>query len=322
MVKIFFKEPKLLMLFQKSGKIFLEIEKEIEESFEKYSFKDKVIFGSHKKSFTENFKKNFFSILMISILHECLTDKEKVISYGKVIAYLRGIITATDNMIDNENKGNINLKEPKSLIVRNSLLLLILQQELTLEIKNISLEKNSGEIFDKIFNIAQAESLREESQSEEYPQVDYILDRIHSGIGGELLDLSLEVPKSIEKNEKLETYAQGLFEIGMALQALDDICDIEEDMKSEKVNYATSYLIYNLNWKKESILKKLERGEEIEDELVPLLDLSIDRAVKGFSIMKSAGYPIGKTDTIKLLEVLFQIRGLEKCWKKSKYGKK
>ncbi|MGL4567758.1 MAG: hypothetical protein ACRCU6_04435 [Fusobacteriaceae bacterium] len=320
--KIFFKEPKLLMLFQKSARTFLYAEREVERSFEKYSFKDKMIFSGPKKSFADNFKKNFFSILMTSILHECLDEDEKVRSYGKIIAYLRGVITATDNMIDNENKGNILLKEPKSLIVRNSLLLLMLQQELTLEIQSISPGKNAGEIFTKIFNIAQAESLREESQYAEYPTVDYILQEIHRGIGGELLDLSLEVPKSVEKNEKLKIYAQGLFEIGMSLQALDDICDIKEDIESEKVNYAVSYLIYNFNLKKEEVIKKIEFEEEVETLFTPLLDLCIERAVHGFSIMKSAGYPIGRTDTLKLLEMLFQIRGLDKCWKNSKYGKK
>ncbi|MGL4402561.1 MAG: hypothetical protein ACRCTS_02375 [Fusobacteriaceae bacterium] len=320
--KIFFKEPKLLILFQKSAKTFLQVEKEVEGSFEKYNFKDMMIFGSHKKSFGENFKKNFFSILMISILYECLGEEEKVKRYGKIIAYLRGIITATDNMIDNENKGNIILREPKSLIVRNSLLLLMLQQELTLEIQSVFPPKNAGEIFAKIFNIAQAESLREESQYEKYPCVEYVLQKIHSGIGGELLELSLQVPKMVEKNEKLEIYARGLFEIGMALQALDDICDIEEDMDSAKVNYAVSYLIYNCGWKKENIIKKIENSQESENILSPLLDLCIERAVHGFSIMKSAGYPIGRTDTLKLLEILFQIRGLGECWSKSKYGKK
>lgn len=321
--KMLFNEPKLLMLFQKSSKTFLQIEEEIREDFEKYRFKEFIKFSStQEKSFVQNFKKNFFSILMISILHDSLDEYSKIKKYGKIIAYLRGIITATDNMIDRENKGNIKLEKPESLIVRNSLLLLMLQEELSKEVNSLGSGQDSAFIFSKIFNIAQAESLREEEQYKSYPDVDFVVDKIHSGIGGELLDLSLEVPKFYEKNNRLDRYAEGLYEIGMSLQALDDICDIKEDIEASKVNFAVSHLIYNHGMRREQIGEMEFNSDRCPEEIQTLVDNSIDRAVLGFDILKEGGYPIGRTDTLRLLKVLFEIRGLENYWKFSKYGKK
>ncbi|MGL4785389.1 MAG: hypothetical protein ACRC2Q_00685, partial [Cetobacterium sp.] len=250
-------------------------------------------------NFKESFKKNFFTLLIISILLESKVSKKHIVSYSKIITYLRQIVTSTDNIIDNEDKGLIFIKSLKNKMVSNSLIMLICQNFLTKE----CLELNEGKdiavkkIFDKIYLIAMSESLRDKSQYLEYPNEKYILEKIHSGIGGELLKISLEAPLVIEENSKLREYSNGIFEIGMALQALDDFFDIEEDEESGKINLLKSALLYS------------EKGEEVVRE--EYLKKVSENAYNGFKILEDNEFPINKKEAKKVLKKLFELRGLK-----------
>lgn len=105
-------------------------------------------------------------------------------------------MTSTDNIIDDENKGQILIRSLKNNMVSNSLVMLTCQNFLTKECLKINEGKDVAvkKIFDKIYLIAVSESLRDESQYLEYPSQKYISEKIHSGIGGELLKISLVAP--------------------------------------------------------------------------------------------------------------------------------
>lgn len=282
-----------------SYKNLKEIQKDIEKDLKTFDFKEELVLDFKTTNFKESFKKNFFTLLMISILLECKICKKHVISYGKIIIYLRQIVTSTDNIIDNENKGVIFLSGLKSGIVSNTLITLTCQDLLTKECLAVSRGKEeiSRKILNKIYSIAISESLRDSFQYENYPDVKYILEKIHSGIGGELLKISLEAPLILEKNSKMKEYSAGLYEVGMALQALDDFFDIQEDEENRKVNLLKSMLIYkdtSENEVRESYLKNVS-----------------ENAYKGFKILEDGGFPINRSQAKKILKKLFELRGLK-----------
>lgn len=286
-------------LLMNAFKILEKAQNEIENDLKNFKFTKELDIDFKNTNFKESFKKNFFTLLIISILLESKISKKHIVSYSKIITYLRQIVTSTDNIIDNEDKGLIFIKSLKNKMVSNSLIMLICQNFLTKE----CLELNEGKdiavkkIFDKIYLIAMSESLRDKSQYLEYPNEKYILEKIHSGIGGELLKISLEAPLVIEENSKLREYSNGIFEIGMALQALDDFFDIEEDEESGKINLLKSALIYS------------EKDEEVVRE--EYLKKVSENAYNGFKILEDNEFPINKKEAKKVLKKLFELRGLK-----------
>lgn len=286
-------------LLMNAFKILGKAQNEIENDLKNFKFTKELEIDFKNINFKESFKKNFFTLLIISILLESKVSKKHIVSYSKIITYLRQIVTSTDNIIDNENKGLIFIKNLKNKTVSNSLIMLTCQNFLTKE----CLELNEGKdlavkkIFDKIYLIALSESLRDKAQYLEYPTEKYILEKIHSGIGGELLKISLEAPLAIEENTKLKEYSNGIFEIGMALQALDDFFDIEEDEENGKINLLKSALLYS------------EKGEEVVRE--EYLKKVSENAYNGFKILEDNEFPINKKEAKKVLKKLFELRGLK-----------
>lgn len=280
-------------------KILEKAQNEIENDFKDFKFTKELQADFKNTGFKESFKRNFFTLLIIAILLESKISKKHIISYAKIITYLRQIVTSTDNIIDDENKGQILIRSLKNNMVSNSLVMLTCQNFLTKECLKINEGKDVAvkKIFDKIYLIAVSESLRDESQYLEYPSQKYILEKIHSGIGGELLKISLVAPLVIEENIKLKEYSKGIFEIGMSLQALDDFFDMEEDEKNRKINLLKSALLYS------------EKNEQIIKE--EYLKKVSENAYNGFKILENNGFPINKKEGKKVLKKLFELRGLK-----------
>lgn len=288
-------------LLMNAFKILGKAQKEIEIELDKFKFSEEILKDFKNLNFKESFKKNFFTLLIISLLIESKVSKKHIINYIKIIIYLRQIVTSTDNILDNENKGLIFIKKLKNNIVSNSLVMLICQNFLTKECLEIT--KGNDEvvkkIFEKIYLIAISESLRDKSQYKEYPKDKYILEEIHSGIGGELLKISLEIPLIVEENSKLKEFSKGIYEIGMSLQALDDFFDIDEDEESGKINLLKAELVY----------KKIEKkDEEIKEEYLKKVS---SNAYNGFKILENNDFPINQKEAKKILKKLFELRGLK-----------
>ena len=155
------------------GKLLIEAfkilgvaQKEIEEEIKNFKFTKDLELDFKNMNFKESFKKNFFTLLIISLLLESKISKKNIIRYTKIIVYLRQIVTSTDNIIDDENKGLIFIKSLKNKVVSNSLVMLTCQNLLTKECLELSDGKDMAvkKIFDKIYLIAISESLRDISQ--------------------------------------------------------------------------------------------------------------------------------------------------------------
>lgn len=284
---------KLIKLFKASNEIYIDILKALENEYIKFNFKDNIYLNT-QKYFFENFKKNFFSLLMISILIESKIDKKRIIAYGKIIFCLRAIVTATDNIIDNENKGVVHILNIPEITSKNIFNTMLHQQIINLELESLKVSSSIfSKILEDIFFIAKSEGLRDLKLYDSYPTFKYIEKNIHEGIGGKLLELSLIIPILIEKNSKLNSYSKGLFEIGMALQALDDLTDIDEDSLNCKINLATAYISESKTT--ENYLKN-----------------TLERALQGFKIFENLSYPIDRTSALYILKKLFKIRGINK----------
>lgn len=308
-MKHLMKNLKLSRLLLSSSYILKEIQENIEKDFSNFPFKEDIIFDfKNNSSYSDIFKKNFFTLLMLSILVQSKVPKERIVSYGKIIILLRQIVTSTDNIIDNEEKGSIFFKSLENITVKNNFLSLICQDLLTKECLKISNSNYnvSNLIFEELYSIASSESLRDSNLYDNYPSSDYILNKIHNGIGGKLLEISLVIPKFVEKSTLLDNYSLGLYEIGMSLQAMDDLFDVREDIDSSKINLALSKFLEKNSDIKVSTFDKLDDNFSIN-----FLEHVIKSSFHGFSILKDNGFPISHSDARQMLKKLFKLRGLE-----------
>ena len=286
----------LINLLKESNKLYVKILKELETNYNSFNFGNSIDFA-YSKSFIINFKKNFFTLLMISLLIKSELEEREIISYGKIIFSLRSIVTSTDNIIDNEEKNVTRIKDIPEIVSRNIFNLMIHQEIINDEIKNMNGSSRAFKIvLEKFFLIAKSESLRNMSLYEKYPSISTVENNIHKGIGGELLQLSLTVPLILENNLLLKNYNEGLFHIGMALQALDDLVDVEEDRENKKVNLATSFFYEYGN------------GEKNVDAY---LNFTVEKALHGFKILEENKYPINRKTSVYILKKLFKIRGID-----------
>lgn len=284
------------------------------------NFNKKIKFQKKSLSLSENIKKNFFSYLMISSLSKIGIHESRVIEYGKIIFGLRTIITATDNIIDNENKGIVFIEGQENIVVRNTLLIMLGQQivqDALINLGDINL-KTMFNILEKIYLVANSESIRDSKLYSSYPKPDYISKNIHSGIGGQLLVLSLIAPLSLEKDisilRNLKKLEDSLYKIGIALQELDDFSDIEEDFNSDKVNLAISQLFYEFSTPIDiNIVEVLSKVETNYFKIKYLKNVN-DTAIDGFKILAELGYSLNEKEIIKLLKFLYKIRGLGEYW--------
>ena len=165
---------------------------------------------------------------MLSLINESNIPKSRIISYGKIIIFLRQVITSVDNILDEEKKGNIFINSLNNPLVENSFISLITQELLTKEILklNCNNKKINTILLEEIYSIAKGESIRKREFYQEYPSSDFIIENVHKQIGGKLLEISLTVPKLVESNLKISEFSDGLFIIEMSLQALDDFFDM------------------------------------------------------------------------------------------------
>ena len=317
---------KMIRLLISTIKTHELMENEYINRIESYIPKEKFINSKKKSNYINYLEKNFFSILLLSIFKNHKISKESIIEYGVILHSLRGMVTCTDNIIDNESKGSIFLTEISNHILSNNMLSIIEQN-----ILNDSISKLTTDSYKKnqmlqgytkaLYSVAIGESMRELNDEIETPKE--IIENIHKKIGGELLELAFIIPTINENNSKLEISKNGIYQIGIALQMIDDICDFQEDIEAKKKNYLLSKIFHNSSLSLKELIS-LSNDENFYNSELYLNNYSdsigeaIDTALYGFKILEDSGYPVNKKQGKIILEFMFKIRGLSKAWENYK----
>lgn len=94
----------LLKRFFQASEILKTCPKEVIQDFKNYDFFEEITLNYSDSNFITLFKKNFFTILMLSLINESNIPKSRIISYGKIIIFLKQVITSVDNILDEEKK--------------------------------------------------------------------------------------------------------------------------------------------------------------------------------------------------------------------------
>ena len=284
------------------------------------------IYKNQNISEKEYLQRNFFSILMLLILE---TNKiENLQSHGLIIHSIRNIITTTDNIIDIDNKGNLDIVKLKNPTLKNVMSLLIAEEILNNELQllesehpgNFKMSEVKTSLLKSIYEIAKGEEIRTIVDTN-YMTYDEVISNVHMKIGGELLAISMLIPFLISGNNELLNFKDALFKIGMSLQLLDDIVDLEEDIESNTQNAFLSYLLDN-SIAIQDITNYNNRNKDIQTHYHNLIYSAVQIGLDGFKDFEKNGLEIGYKDGEKLMEFMFINRKMQDEWKIYKKMKK
>lgn len=275
-------------------------------------------------------QKNFFSSLFLSIYTALGIPPQRRQLYGQINHCIRGLVTACDNLLDDEYKELLPFNFPEPAIRFKSVMHLLCLDRILEKITRQAivdglltphaLEPLLDKIFQAMVPIGAEEAL-EEGGITEILAPKAVLDSVHMYKGGKLLCLAFTAPLFLESEKKaaLAMAEAGIYQIGMALQVIDDLTDFYEDIQNQNHNYLLS-MIHHQGTPEEqqilaSILQEKSTDEKAIESLFPstvkkVMAQAIGEALAGFAALEKAGYWYKEKQAVTIIRFLFTIRGV------------
>jgi hypothetical protein len=274
------------------------------------------------------FERNIFSILFLSIFFSLGLSEPRVRAYGLILHSLRGVVTSTDNILDQESKGALRIQAAQGWVLPNVMLLLlqsgVLYEVLSELAHDPGLRHNlQGQIITALQEIA-TEEVGEEHEINEVLTPEELLDRVHRYRGGRLLELAFIVPAMLETERAgdLRLASAAVHRIGLGLQILDDITDLALDLHSRNHNILRSWIVHRGSDGQfsDDALRALSSADLrcpwmiFPNATHAVLERATGEARSGFAALDDLGFPVDPEGVDDLLGWLFKARGLEDLW--------
>lgn len=279
--------------------------------------------------------RHFFSLLLISAYRALELSDEQLRWFGAINHTVRSIVTAADNLLDGEDKPVLSLTFPAGAARFRSCLGLMawsaaLERVVALGVEHASLKPSQvpvavERLLALLVEVGAVEA-EEEPGIETIIPPQEVVSRIHEHKGGSLLGLAWVVPLLVlegdEREPRARTMAAGIHAIGLALQHVDDVTDLEIDVVARGHNLLQSVIAHEGNEDERTHLEAMRSGL-LSDTYRSVCHESVGRVVAralttaqhGFSLLEQAGYPLNQARAMALLELLFEVRGELSLWR-------
>lgn len=275
-------------------------------------------------------QRNIFSILFLSIYRSLGIPPERRVFYGVINHAIRGIVTATDNILDDEYKELLPLRFGENAKRFKSVMHILLFDRFLVHAIAEAVERGlvgeelrseiSKQIFNSMVPIGAEEASEEGGVGEILHPVE-ILSSVHMYKGGNLLRLAFVTPRIVEKQlaMRLLQADEGVYRIGMALQVIDDLTDFYCDLNDHRHNYLVSSIHYEgtVSEKDRLCLLMVDSNYDlspIEKAFAPsvgrVMSRAIGEALAGFDLLQEAGFWIDRQLALGLIRQLFKLRGV------------
>lgn len=290
---------------------------------------DALTFPHIELSPQDYWQRNFFSILFLSIFETMGIATERRHRYGMLLHAIRGIVTATDNILDDEGKGSVRLQLEGGKVLPNVLVILMesgilhdLVQEITAGNGDYAQRTWKG-LMQALFMLGREESGEEQAIEKALPPAT-LMDQVHRFRGGGLLQLAFIAPQINEPQlaGSIATAMSAVNHIGLALQILDDVTDFSEDLKNRNHNMLRSYIVHcgPDGACTDAELKKLDGAACDQPETrfpkatADTVMLAVNMALAGFDHLSDFGHPVNREAATRLIRAMFALRGLSRLW--------
>jgi hypothetical protein len=276
--------------------------------------------------------RHFFSLLLLSAYRSLGLDDDQLRWLAAVNHGVRSVVTAADNLLDGEDKPVLALRfPPEAERFRSCLGLLAwsatLERLVGLGVPLGSLRPEQvptavEKLLALLIEVGAVEAEEEGGVSTIIPP-DEVVSRIHEHKGGSLLGLAWVVPLEVLAGEpRAAMMARGIHLIGLALQHVDDVTDLEQDITARGHNLLQSEIFHRGDEDERTHLEALRAGllsgtyrSVCHASVGRVVVRALETARQGFSLLEQAGYPLTEDEAMGLLETLFEVRGEGALWR-------
>ena len=275
-------------------------------------------------------RRHFFSSLFLAVYRSAGVAPERRLLYGTVNHAIRGIVTGTDNLLDDEYKEMLPLAFPERATRFKSVMHILLFDRILFRILDEAAQAGvlsrkqarciGREVFAAMVPIG-AEEATEEGGVAGILTPAEILASVHMYKGGNLLRLAFVAPLLAEEGavrDRLELADRGIFSIGLALQVIDDLTDFHDDLRDRRHNYLAATIQHEGSIDERARLAALLAGHAaalpVELAFAPSASRAMTRAIgealDGFERLHEAGFWLDRAQALELIRYLFKLRGV------------
>ena len=274
------------------------------------------------------FQRNFFSIMFLSIYEVIGIPKERRLSYGMIMHAVRGVVTASDNILDGQENGGVRLHLDGGHVLPNILLILlhdgIAHQVISEVARDDAVREHGWGVLVKALHDIAREECSEEQAVETVLSPEDVLSTIHEFRGGRLFQLAFAVPLANEPElaPQIEEAMRGVKLIGLGLQTLDDVTDFAEDIESRNHNMLRSWIVHRApdGPATDGGLVSLSPSDRAAPErcfpkaTAEVLNLALGLVMDGYDCLHGLGHAVSREVAPDLVKLMFRLRGLSHLW--------
>lgn len=276
-------------------------------------------------------RRHFFSALFLAVYRSAGVTPERRLLYGGLNHAIRGIVTGTDNLLDDEYKEMLPLAFPEPATRFKSVMHILLFDRILFALLDEAAAGGliadgqrqglSRAIFAALVPIG-AEEAGEEGGVTAILTPAEILSSVHMYKGGNLLRLAFVAPLLVEQGEiraRLALADRGIFSIGMALQVIDDLTDFYDDLRDRRHNYLVSTIHHEGSAEERARLAALPGGDGSQrppveqayrESAARAMRRAIGEALEGFGRLEEAGFWLDRRQALEMIRYLFELRGV------------
>ncbi len=204
---------------------------------------------------TFSVEKNFFSLLFLYSFDRAGISKPRRILYATALQCLRGMVTGCDNLLDDEYKKTLDTDIPETGYRFRSVIDIMVSDRVLFQVLSAACRR--GEITMEQVLAATTASMKtmtrsgvqeasEEAGITTILEPDRLLQTVHHYKTGLLFQCPWDIPRAVETSDEtaIAPLLEGLYQIGMGCQIMDDMVDFSSDLERKRHNFLVS-LIYH-----------------------------------------------------------------------------
>ena len=282
---------------------------------------------------TEFLQNHFFLILFHSVLKTLGCSGERLRFYSRLNFCIKGIVTAGDNIFDNEAKellplnmqnNGIRFKSIVQLLCFDRLLHSSCNDEITAgwltKKKAAAIQKD---ILNQLICIGKLEG-SEENGVDVILTVDEMVEKVHRVRGGMLFSLAFIAPLELEDNKeikKLKIAENAISNLGTAFQIVDDLTDFEFDLSRRSNNLLCAAAFHGKNESTRIAIRELLNGKKPEPNMVEtvfaenayeVLERARNEGKKAFEQLAELGFWFPPEHSSDLIHAIVGIEGVSR----------